>query len=78
MSKNKKLTSIKLDDFNVLGYRVMGRYSRMDKSYEEYRFMIDVALDILSHLPKEMLKELVKSDFLLPKNPPTKEDKMNV
>jgi hypothetical protein len=72
MSKNKKLTSIKLDDFSVLGYRVMSRYSKMNKSYEEYKFMTDVALDILDHLPKEMLKELVKSDFLLPK------DKMNV
>ena len=78
MSKNKKLTSIKLDDFSVLGYRVMGRYSKMNKSYEEYKFMTDVALDILDHLPKEMLKELVKSDFLLPKDTLKKEDKMNV
>jgi hypothetical protein len=60
MEENK---TIKLSPLSVLGYRVMHRYRNRD--YEEYRALVNVAMDILDEIPKSIQEKLVKSDFLL-------------
>tara|TARA_R100001163_G_C5065256_1_gene203147 strand:- start:20 stop:217 length:198 start_codon:yes stop_codon:yes gene_type:complete len=60
MEENK---TIKLSPLSVLGYRVMHRYRNRD--YEEYRALVNVAMDILNEIPKPIQEKLVKSKFLL-------------
>jgi hypothetical protein len=54
MEKNK---TIKLSPLSVLGYRVMHRYRNRD--YEEYRALVNVAMDILDQIPKPIQEKLV-------------------
>lgn len=63
--RTEPIKSITLDSFSVLSYRVMARYRNRD--YGEYRFVVNIAMDVLNQMPKKILDELVKSDFLLDK-----------
>ena len=63
--RTEPIKSITLDSFSVLSYRVMARYRNRD--YGEYRFVVNIAMDVLNQMPNKILDELVKSDFLLDK-----------
>ena len=65
--RTEPIKSITLDSFSILSYRVMATYGKMEKDFGEYRFMVNVAMDILNRMPEEILSQLVKSDFLLDK-----------
>ena len=60
---------MKLKNFDLLGYRVMGWLA--DKKglsdFQEYNKAVQIALNILHQLPEDIQAELVKTDFLVVK-----------
>ena len=62
--RTKPIKSITLDSFSVLSYRVMGKFSKECPDYGEYLAVLDIAMDLFREMPKEVLEQLVKSDFL--------------
>ena len=60
---------MKLKDFDLLGYRVMGWLSGKKElsNFQEYKKAVTIALNILEQLPEDIQAELVKTDFLVVK-----------
>tara|TARA_B100000900_G_scaffold129792_1_gene109746 strand:- start:595 stop:798 length:204 start_codon:yes stop_codon:yes gene_type:complete len=60
---------MKLKDFDLLGYRVMGWLADKKElsDFQEYNKAVQIALNILHQLPENIQAELVKTDFLVVK-----------
>jgi uncharacterized protein YfaQ (DUF2300 family) len=60
---------MKLKDFDLLGYRVMGWLADKKElsDFQEYNKAVQIALNILHQLPEDIQAELVKTDFLVVK-----------
>ena len=60
---------MKLKDFDLLGYRVMGWLADKKElsDFQEYNKAVQIALNILHQLPEDVQAELVKTDFLVVK-----------
>ena len=60
---------MKLKDFDLLGYRVMGWLADKKElsNFQEYKKAVTIALNILEQLPEDIQAELVKTDFLVVK-----------
>ena len=60
---------MKLKDFDLLGYRVMGWLADKKElsDFQEYNRAVQIALNILHQLPEDIQAELVKTDFLVVK-----------
>ena len=58
---------MKLKDFDLLGYRVMGWLADKKElsNFQEYKKAVTIALNILEQLPEDIQAELVKTDFLV-------------
>ena len=58
---------MKLKDFDLLGYRVMGWLADKKElsDFQEYNKAVTIALNILEQLPEDIQAELVKTDFLV-------------
>ena len=58
---------MKLKDFDLLGYRVMGWLADKKElsDFQEYNKAVQIALNILHQLPEDIQAELVKTDFLV-------------
>tara|TARA_B100001939_G_C16922237_1_gene609940 strand:+ start:1231 stop:1434 length:204 start_codon:yes stop_codon:yes gene_type:complete len=57
---------MKLKNFDLLGYRVMGWLADKKElsDFQEYNKAVQIALNILHQLPEDIQAELVKTDFL--------------
>ena len=57
---------MKLKNFDLLGYRVMGWLADKKElsDFQEYNKAVQIALNILHQLPENIQAELVKTDFL--------------
>tara|TARA_R100001163_G_scaffold26686_1_gene21671 strand:- start:2069 stop:2305 length:237 start_codon:yes stop_codon:yes gene_type:complete len=69
---HKLFTKLRLCGNKIKKHNYIGGKLKMDKSYEEFRtfvkrFGIDVALNMLSNLPKEQVTEELVDIVLLPK-----------
>ena len=60
---------MKLKNFDLLGYRVMGWLADKKElsDFQEYNKAVQIALNILHQLPEDIQAELVKTDFLVVK-----------
>ena len=60
---------MKLKNFDLLGYRVMGWLADKKElsDFQEYNKAVLIALNILHQLPEDIQAELVKTDFLVVK-----------
>ena len=60
---------MKLNNFDLLGYRVMGWLADKKElsDFQEYNKAVQIALNILHQLPENIQAELVKTDFLVVK-----------
>ena len=60
---------MKLKDFDLLGYRVMGWLADKKElsDFQEYNKAVQIALNILHQLPEDIQAELFKTDFLVVK-----------
>tara|TARA_B100000902_G_scaffold304735_1_gene293056 strand:+ start:319 stop:522 length:204 start_codon:yes stop_codon:yes gene_type:complete len=60
---------MKLNNFDLLGYRVMGWLADKKElsDFQEYNKAVQIALNILHQLPEDIQAELVKTDFLVVK-----------
>ena len=60
---------MKLKNFDLLGYRVMGWLADKKElsEFQEYNKAVQIALNILHQLPEDIQAELVKTDFLVVK-----------
>ena len=58
---------MKLKNFDLLGYRVMGWLSDKKElsDFQEYNKAVQISLNILHQLPEDIQAELVKTDFLV-------------
>tara|TARA_R100000781_G_scaffold66455_1_gene41990 strand:- start:249 stop:452 length:204 start_codon:yes stop_codon:yes gene_type:complete len=58
---------MKLKNFDLLGYRVMGWLADKKElsDFQEYNKAVQIALNILHQLPEDIQAELVKTDFLV-------------
>ena len=60
---------MKLNDVDLLGYRVMGWLADKKElsDFQEYNKAVQISLNILHQLPEDIQAELVKTDFLVVK-----------
>ena len=60
---------MKLKNFDLLGYRVMGWLADKKElsDFQEYNKAVQIALNILHQLPENIQSELVKTDLLVVK-----------